>query len=392
MSHTPISLVGEMKTAESMNTDDRLSIGSSFMLSQGATITANRMQIGANVSIGEDVIIECEQLFLGDGVEIGPRTIIKGSNIEVGAQTEIMDGNHIIVADQFQLGSCSTFGKNCTAICRIIEIGHYFHGGKEIDFGGGGRLGPNSIFRMGDYGFLGDRSIVNRSDAITIGDDVGIGAEVMLWTHGAYLSVLDGFPADFAPLQIGSHVWIPARSVILPGVTIGSNVVISIGSLVNRDIPDGVLVGGIPAKVIRENIYPKSVLEDKKDLILRQILDDYVPLLEYKGYETSSIVKNENVYSIHLNQSQQLLYGLELEDIISHIDPLCQAMILYFSAEQPPEVMKHHTLFNLSTLTIHGQMHELAEDLRDYMRRKGIKFYTNHKFASIIPPDFKRWL
>ena len=54
------------------------------------------------------------------------------------------------------------------------------------------------------------------------------------------------------PIHIGSDVWIGARSVILPGVTIGNNVVIAAGSVVTKDIPDNCLAGGVPAKKIRD--------------------------------------------------------------------------------------------------------------------------------------------
>lgn len=194
-----------------------MTVGDGFLLAEGAQVRANKQIIGAGVKIGEGVVIECEELVLGNGVTIGAGTVLKGSKIMIGDHTTIMENNQVIVADMFKIGRCGTFGRNCTAICRVIEIGDYYHGGAHIEFGGGGRLGPNSIFRMGHHCFLGDRCIVNTSEAITVGDDVGIGAEVMLWTHGAYLAALDGFPADFAPVTIGSHVWIPARSVVLQG-------------------------------------------------------------------------------------------------------------------------------------------------------------------------------
>jgi len=45
----------------------------------------------------------------------------------------------------------------------------------------------------------------------------------MIWTHGAWLDILKGFPADFGPVKIGNDVWLPARSIVLPNVTIGNN-------------------------------------------------------------------------------------------------------------------------------------------------------------------------
>jgi len=54
------------------------------------------------------------------------------------------------------------------------------------------------------------------------------------------------------PVEIGSDVWVGGGALILPGVRIGSRTVIGAGSVVTRDIPDGVLAAGNPCRVIRE--------------------------------------------------------------------------------------------------------------------------------------------
>ncbi|WP_249310542.1 sugar O-acetyltransferase [Bacillus sp. FJAT-49736] len=54
------------------------------------------------------------------------------------------------------------------------------------------------------------------------------------------------------PVTIGNNVWIGGRAVINPGVKIGDNVVIASGAVVTKDVPDNVVVGGNPAKVIKE--------------------------------------------------------------------------------------------------------------------------------------------
>lgn len=53
------------------------------------------------------------------------------------------------------------------------------------------------------------------------------------------------------PVVIGDDVWIGANAVILPGVTIGSHCVVAAGAVVTKDVPNHTLVGGIPAKVIK---------------------------------------------------------------------------------------------------------------------------------------------
>lgn len=53
------------------------------------------------------------------------------------------------------------------------------------------------------------------------------------------------------PIKIGKNVWIGANATILPGVTIGDNAIIAAGAVVSKDVPANVVVGGVPAKVIK---------------------------------------------------------------------------------------------------------------------------------------------
>ena len=60
-----------------------------------------------------------------------------------------------------------------------------------------------------------------------------------------------------SPVHIGDNVWIGAKALILPGVTVGNNVVIGAGAVVTKDVPDDVVVGGNPAKVIK-SVYDRQ--------------------------------------------------------------------------------------------------------------------------------------
>ena len=51
--------------------------------------------------------------------------------------------------------------------------------------------------------------------------------------------------------HVGKDVWIGGNATILPGITIGNNVVVAAGAVVTKDVPDNCLVGGVPAKVIK---------------------------------------------------------------------------------------------------------------------------------------------
>ena len=76
---------------------------------------------------------------------------------------------------------------------------------------------------------------------VFIGNNVMIGPNTLITTVGHPLSP-----------RIGNDVWLGGNVTILPGVTIGNNVVVAAGAVVNKDVPDNSLVGGVPAKLIRK--------------------------------------------------------------------------------------------------------------------------------------------
>lgn len=89
---------------------------------------------------------------------------------------------------------------------------------------------------------------------VHIGDYVMIGPQTLITTVNHPLSP-KGRRQHLGiakPVTIGRDVWIGGNCTILPGVTIGNNVVIAAGVVVTKDVPDNCIVGGVPAKIIRE--------------------------------------------------------------------------------------------------------------------------------------------
>lgn len=130
------------------------------------------------------------------------------------------------------------------------------------------RIGDGVIFHHDVYILsgrnteLGSGVFVNRGATIddrgpiTVGDHTMIAAGAILTTHG---HVLDDFtkPMPFggrtmAPIVIGSNTVIGYNAVVMPGVTIGDRVIVSANAVVTKDIPDRWVVGGLPAKKIKE--------------------------------------------------------------------------------------------------------------------------------------------
>lgn len=90
-------------------------------------------------------------------------------------------------------------------------------------------------------------------ERITIEDGVTIGPNVCIYDHDHNMAHLKDKSADpyiTAPVYIGKGAWIGANAVILKGVTVGAYSVIAAGAVVTKDVPDHVIAGGVPAKVI----------------------------------------------------------------------------------------------------------------------------------------------
>lgn len=122
--------------------------------------------------------------------------------------------------------------------------------------------------RVGKRFFANFHFTVLDEAPVAIGDDCFIGPNVSIYTacHSTDPAERNSRREWAEPVTIGDNVWIGGSVTILPGVKIGSNVTIGAGSVVTRDIPDGVVAVGNPAKVLR----------DVEPHCLKEMTEDYV--------------------------------------------------------------------------------------------------------------------
>jgi acetyltransferase-like isoleucine patch superfamily enzyme len=129
---------------------------------------------------------------------------------------------------------------------------------------------------------------------ITVGNNCQITNGVKIFTHGGAFMFRREIPDFdcFGKVIIGDGVYVGNNSMILPGVTIGSNVLIAAGSVVTKSVPDNVCIGGNPAKIIcsvedfkknniQYNVHSKGLDKEEKKALLLSLPDER---LIQKGY------------------------------------------------------------------------------------------------------------
>lgn len=225
-----------------------------------------------------------------------------------------------IDVDELVIGDGTIIRAHAEIYGRRVVLGRECFVDEYAVIGGGSARDGELV--AGDWLHMGMYSQINTARDVRIGDEVGIGIGTRIFTHGAYLSEWDGYPVDFAPVTIGSEVWLP-QAVVMPGVTIGVQVVVAAGSVVVGDLPGGVLAGGVPAKIIRRGAYgPRRVLPSRdRRMILERICAEA---------------------------------GVE--------------------AKVTEEILVGDVTFNMFRRSIQGPADESSERLKDQLRRHGIRF------------------
>lgn len=176
-----------------------------------------------------------------------------GKNMRVFDNVYVLGKGNITIGDDFLF----TSGSCINPICRNIR------GAMFVPF-------PESRIEIGDRVGISSACLWAK-ERITIGNDVNIGGDCLIMDTDAhphcYLERRRGYEVEVskdaykqkiptAPVEIGDDVWIGARCQILKGVHIGARSIIAAGSVVTKDVPSNCIVGGNPAKVIRQVAEP----------------------------------------------------------------------------------------------------------------------------------------
>ena len=140
---------------------------------------------------------------------------------------------------------------------------------------------------VGKGNFLSSRFWSSEPYLITIGDYCALTEGVKIHTHGGAHAVYSKVPNFdvFGKVKLGNYVYVGNNAQIMPGVTVGDNVIIAAGSIVTKSVPSNVVVGGNPAKILSTldsfiekniiyNLNSRGFSREKKKLLLLSQTDD----------------------------------------------------------------------------------------------------------------------
>lgn len=139
------------------------------------------------------------------------------------------------------------------------------------------RIEPGAIIR--DQVTIEDNAVVMMGAVINIGAEIGSGTMIDMGailggratvgknSHIGAGAVLAGViePASAEPVRVGDNVLVGANAVVIEGVQIGNGAVVAAGAIVTQDVPENVVVAGVPARIIKEidaQTQQKTALED----------------------------------------------------------------------------------------------------------------------------------
>ena len=162
----------------------------------------------------------------------------------------------------FGPGSIAAFPPGSVFGERWIAVGEGTLIGAQVSLSAGmvpGQdLGPVPVLRIGNRCVIGRGSHIVAHHSIEIGADVFTGPYVYITDQNhsyADIEVPVGrqWPVNNS-VRIGAGTWLGTGAIVLPGSVIGKNVVVAAGAVVRGKVPDYAVVGGVPAKVIREYV------------------------------------------------------------------------------------------------------------------------------------------
>ncbi|HOT98885.1 MAG TPA: acyltransferase [bacterium] len=308
-------------------------------------------RFGKNVQLSFGAVVSGDKVIIDEGVQIGFFVIIQAKEVHIGR--------------------FSTIGAFSYLDTEVIDIGEDTRIREQVFVGG--LTTTESRLSVGSRCLIMQMCYLNPTFPIVIGDDSALGGNTLLFTHSSWLSVLEGYPANFGSITIGKKVWIPWRTFIASGVSIGDNVIVQPNTLVNENIPANSIAGGRPLRIVPNAIYRPLNQKAKLDKI-QSILQEFIVYLNYCEIIANHTIKPDfDEYTVINNGMNRIFLCLD-STIPLTVCPL--DVIIYCNATDCHSISFPKTagmILNVASMTRSGSC-DLGEELVRFFSRYGIRF------------------
>ncbi len=245
-----------------------------------------------------------------------------GQKVERGAKIHIFS---FILTKDFLIGRGASVAPLCILHAYEIKIGDF------------SSIAPCSIiytslmkgacFHLGRHSRVFPFCWIEPGEGVYIGDQVGVGAYTLIFTHGAWSDFLHNGPVKRGPVKIEDHAWLPWRVFVMPGVIIGRRSIIGANSTVTTSIPAHSMAVGCPAKIIKSEIN-MEMSPDEFNQRVEIILSEYEEYRSRLGSNPPRISSDDAYfYRSHLGQKPSATAHLNIDmshytyHVRGHMDP-----------------------------------------------------------------------
>lgn len=198
----------------------KMSIAKKILLGVSMYVPSSALKKAVFRSLGANI---------GKNVYFGPGSLLMSNNfndVTIGNNVFISPGA-LINVNKCMIGDDSHIGYQC------LLVGESLYIGKGCNF-------SNRTFIESAYA------------PVTIEDYVTIGGSAMISSHDGSYKQVHGMEMKAAPILIKKRAFIGNNAIVLPGIEIGEKAIVGAGSVVTKGVESMVVVGGVPAKVIKE--------------------------------------------------------------------------------------------------------------------------------------------
>ncbi len=311
-------------------------IGADCRIAPGAVLLAERIVLGPGAHFGEGCTVECRDLMAGELLHLGARCRVRASTLRFGDNAFLTD---------------------------------------DIEIGGGGALDPEAALQIGSHGFVGEHVHLNPCRPLRIGDEVVISRNAVVMTHSFGGSALHGYPVRFAGVSIGDGAQIGIGAVLFPGVSVGAGAIVLSGSSVVTAVPAGRLWGGVPAVDLKAAAVPLSPEQFAARAL--ELHDEFLRQLELRGRRPERATSGDERRATFVVDGRRHALrwtpAPEAPPLAGHAE---EVRLLVACADaawsaQPATI----TAIDLSRRAVQGASGPLADALREFLRKRGVRLH-----------------